>query len=179
MMATKISSDISPDTMSRKMNRASTLPAVLEACCGHNGKLVNIFRAIQLRVSQGCGFVIPRFAGRDLLQTDEDENQSAEEQNRDAAAELQHVADDCAVFSGGRIVVIAVEENLIDRIADLAFGSLDQAHTEVFRGKFYPVEVARDAALRSEDHDRCGVRVLVLGGVVLILKADGFGERVD
>jgi hypothetical protein len=38
-----MSSVINPDTMSRKINNASTLPAIVEARSGHNGKLLNMF----------------------------------------------------------------------------------------------------------------------------------------
>src|SRR5579864_3111757 len=44
MMATKIKSVIIPETMSRKMKRASTLPAAVEALAGHSGKLSNIYQ---------------------------------------------------------------------------------------------------------------------------------------
>src|ERR1700685_558535 len=41
-MQAKTSSDIIPETRIRKMKRASTFPATVEARSGHNGKLSNM-----------------------------------------------------------------------------------------------------------------------------------------
>src|SRR6266576_1178252 len=100
MMATKMRRDINPETMSRKMNRASTLPAMLEARCGHNGKLSNILRLTSCLMRL---HVIPSFTRGDSLQAEENEDQGADEQDGQRAAHFQHVADDRAVFAGGGI----------------------------------------------------------------------------
>ncbi len=123
--------------------------------------------------------VIPSSARGDALQAEENEDQAAENRMVSAPPSFQHVADDRAVFAGGGIVVIAVQKNLIDGVADFSLRGFDQSHAQVFRREVHAVEVARDAALRGQDHDRGGVRVLVLGGVVLILEADSLGEGVD
>src|SRR6476660_6234200 len=104
--------------MIMKINRASTLPAVREALCGHNGKLSNISRVFRSWLSQSR--FIPSLVRRGAIQTDENKEQAADEENRQSGAQLQHVADDRAVFSGSWIVVIAVQEHLIDGVADLA-----------------------------------------------------------
>src|SRR5580692_5952583 len=138
MRALKIKSVINPDTMIRKMNRASTLPAVLEALCGHNGKLSNISRVFQFRL-------VPALVRRGAIQADENKEQSADEDDRETGTQLQHVAHDRAVFSGCRIIVIAVQQHLIDGVSDLALRSFDEAHAQIFGREIDAVEIARDA----------------------------------
>src|SRR5215470_5374565 len=121
MRATKISNVIMPDTMSRKMNNASTLPAMLEARSGHNGKLFNISCLNRPYLTPSP--LTPSCPRRNALQSEQHEKQ-----NRQPCANFQHVADDRAVFSSRGIVVIAVEQYLIDGVANLVLGSLHQAH---------------------------------------------------
>src|SRR5580765_4960900 len=133
-MAVKIRSVIIPETINRKMNRASTLPAVIEARSGHNGKLSNIFFSgsqkfeFRMQNEQGgeiflhAGFIVltpsymtPVPAARCcFFQAEEDQDHSAEQKNCQHSTDFQHVGHDRAVFSGGGVVVIAVKENLID-----------------------------------------------------------------
>src|SRR5579864_2150576 len=107
--------------------------------------------------------VIPSFARSDSLQAEKDEDQAADEQDGQRATQLQHVADDRAIFAGGGIVVIAVQKNLIDRVADFSLRGFDQSHTQIFRWEVDAVEIARDADLRSEKRGSGGVWVVVFG----------------
>src|SRR5579862_184414 len=116
MTATKIRSVIIPDTMSRKMNRASTLPAMLEARCGHNGKLSNISPFKSDCVTGFC--VFPVSTRRNPLEIEERDQQASQNQNGEASAQIQNVTDDRAIFPGGGIVVIAIQKNLVDGISD-------------------------------------------------------------
>ena len=75
--------------------------------------------------------------------------------------------------------MVAVQKNLVSQVSNLVLRRFDQAHAQIFRRKIDSVEVARNAALGRQDHDGRGVRVLIAGGVVLILKADSLGEGVD
>ena len=75
--------------------------------------------------------------------------------------------------------MIAVEQHLVDRIADFALRGLHQTHAQIFRRIIHAVEISRDAPLRRQHHDGRGVRILLDLGIVLILKADSFRERID
>ena len=92
-----------------------------------------------------------------------------------AAAEPQNVRHHRPIFSGLGIVVIAVEQHRIHGVADLALRRFHEAHAQILGRKIHAIEVARDAALRRQHHDGRGVRILIALGIVLILKADGFG----
>src|SRR5580704_7799756 len=98
---------INPDTMSRKMKRASTLPAAVEARSGHNGKLSNISCSTRFRVTRSCltrcclGQSSSRWRG--FLQPEQDEDQAAEKEDGDATSDPQHIAHGRSVFSGCRI----------------------------------------------------------------------------
>src|SRR5579864_44137 len=127
-----------------------------------------------------CLYFAPSFSRwRVFLQPEQNQQERAQHQDGEGSSKPQHVGYDRAVFSGGGIVVIAVEQDLIYCVADLALRGFYQPHAEVFRRKIHAVEIARDAALRRQHHDGGGVCVLVDFGIVLILKADGFGERVN
>src|SRR5271169_1201592 len=177
MTAVKISRVINPETINRKMKRASTLPAVVEARSGHNGKLSNITCLTRSSLSRCSLSRNPPRSG--FVEPEKNEQQTTEEQDGESCSQPQNVADNRAIFAGGGIVVIAVEQHLIDGVADLALRGFDQTHAQVFRRIIHAVEIARDAALRSEHHDGGGVRVLVDLGIVLILEADGLGQCVD
>ena len=58
------------------------------------------------------------------------------------------------------IVVIAVQQHLIDDVADLVLRGLDQSQPQIFRRKFHAIEVLRDASLRRQHHNGGGVREL-------------------
>src|ERR1700728_5514942 len=131
MSAEKISRVINPDTISRKMNRASPCPAAVEARAGHNGKLSNISCLIRSYLIRSCptrccrdGFCLTRTGviptaslRRQFLQAEQNQQQAAHDHNCETTAQSQNVAHDGAVFSGCRGVVIAVEQHLIDRVA--------------------------------------------------------------
>src|SRR5438309_3376163 len=106
MRVAKISRVINPQTISRKMNRASTLPAAVEALSGHNGKLSNI-SGLNFRLHRSCRAGNPALRG--LVQPEQNDQQAAQQQNGGTGSQPQNVGDDRAVFSGGGIVVIAIE----------------------------------------------------------------------
>src|ERR1019366_6445604 len=110
--AVKISSVIRPDTMTRKMKRASTLPAAVEARSGHNGKLSNISCLTRSRLTRFC-LTQASSRRRQFLQPEQNEQKDPQHQNGEAGSQLQNVAHDCAVFPGRSIVVIAIQQHLI------------------------------------------------------------------
>jgi hypothetical protein len=95
------------------------------------------------------------------------------------AGEAQHVHDHQAVAPGGRVVVEAVEQELVDRAPDALVRGLDQPQAQVARRVLDAVEVARQPARRRQhDHAR-RVRVLAGLGVVGVAEADRVGQRAD
>src|SRR5579872_4586233 len=128
-----------------------------------------------------CGprSVLQSSSGGGAVQAPEDENESAEKNDGGYGGEAENVGDDCAIFSGLRIVVIAIEQNRIDSVADFALGGFDEAHAQILGREIDAIEIARDAALRCEHHDGSGVGELIALDVVLILEAHGLGEGVD
>ena len=95
------------------------------------------------------------------------------------AQHLGDLRDDDPVFSRHGIVVIAEQQHLGGGRADFIGGSLDQTQAEIPGLVFDPVEVARDLALRSQDHDRAGVGELLADGVVFVMESHGVGEAFD
>ena len=75
----------------------------------------------------------------------------------------------------GRVVVEAVEEDLVDGRADLPGGGLDEAEAQVARRVLDSVEVAGEAAVGRRDHD--GARVGELVAVLVVAEAESGGLR--
>jgi len=55
-----------------------------------------------------------------------------------AGRQPQNIGHDGSVFSGGRIVVIAIQQHLIYGVADLALGSFHQSMRRSLGGKSTP-----------------------------------------
>ena len=85
---------------------------------------------------------------------------------------------DGAVAADRRVVVEAVEQDLVDEAADLAAGRLDQAEPQVARRVLDAEAIAGDLAAGGQQHDAGGVGELLELRVVDVLEADGVGERV-
>src|SRR5580698_427056 len=111
----KIATHINADNATRKMYRASILPAPAEARIGQSGKLSNI----KLNGSPSSGIVGSR------SHAEHHDEECSKNEHRCASRQLQHSANDCSVFPGVRVVVVAVEQHLINHCADLAVGRLN------------------------------------------------------
>src|SRR5271156_6680546 len=59
-----------------------------------------------------------------------------------------------AIFPGGRIVVVAEEQHLIDGRADFSLRSFHQAKAKIARRELDAIKVARDFSLRRQEHNR-------------------------
>src|SRR5439155_13471397 len=70
------------------------------------------------------------------------------------------------------VVLRAVQQNLIDRRADLSLRCLDQAKSQVSAGVLNPVEVSCEVAIWSQHHDARRVKVLFGLRIVVVSKAD-------
>ena len=99
-------------------------------------------------------------------------------QGCDSSPVRHHVHHYRAIFSGGRIVVVAIEQQLIDRRSDLVFRRFDQTETQVARRIFDAVEVTREFSLRRRNVDRARVRKLVRRLILVITKANGSVSRL-
>src|SRR5207302_8839509 len=87
--------------------------------------------------------------------------------------------DQQTVPSGRRVVVIAVEQNLIDGRANLLLRRFHKPQPQITRGITDAVEVARDFAGGREQHDSAGMRELAGGGVIGVAEAYGLRESFD
>src|SRR5919198_5611826 len=99
-MRPAISSEKNPATPSRNKYNASTRVAIVDALSGNSGGI--------------------------SLFSDHDENERAERQDGRGAGDAQRPHHDETVAAGHRVVVVAVEQQLIDRVADFAGGGFDQ-----------------------------------------------------
>src|SRR6476660_5276164 len=107
------------------------------------------------------------------------ENQGSQTQHRRNPSQAQDAQNGCAVLSRLWIVVIAIEQQLIDQVADLALPRLNQAEPQIFRWIFDAVVVLRDLAFGGQHHDRGRVRELLGLFVILVLKSRGLGQRIN
>src|SRR5262245_10715852 len=89
-----------------------------------------------------------------------EERQEADEQHdRDRAADFHDALGDRRVAAFARIIMKTVQDEAIERRADLALGGLDQAETQGLRLEIDAVEIANDGAVRRSERDGRGVRV--------------------
>src|SRR5208282_2123497 len=95
-----------------------------------------------------------------MLAAPEQENQNPNRQHGEKSAGLDYAGNEQPVFSGDRVVVIAKQKYLIDRRANLSFGSFDQSEPDVARRVLDAVKIARNFSLGREDQDGAGVREL-------------------
>src|ERR1700733_13922439 len=107
------------------------------------------------------------------------EKKCAANQDESSSSQAHHIHSNGAIFARTRIVVIAEEQDLIDRSADLILGSLHQTQADVARRIFHAIEVSRELALRSKNHDGAGMRELAGGRIELILVAHRLGKCFD
>src|SRR5262245_15208323 len=203
----KINAVISADTTTRKMKSASTLFADVEALAGQNGMFCSIAtlfapfakpsRALRWKAfhrrgrregpqrsrSQPVKWLSLKSSGPLMAvhraPTHHQKNERPEKQHGCDARQPQQSQNDRAVFSLCRVVVIAVEEHLIDKVADLSLPRLYQSQAKILRRILHTVVVLRNLALGRQDHDRGGVRALLRLLVVLVLKAGSVRERID
>src|ERR1700682_5598818 len=67
---------------------------------------------------------------------------------------------DKAVFSGHRIVLVAIEQRVIGRSADFSLRRFDQSETKIASRILHAVKVAGDTPVRREHQNRGRMRVL-------------------
>src|SRR5947207_8813982 len=159
---------IATQTATRKIYKRSSQNACEDAAGGQSGKLSNIL----LRAALPPGFVI-------RAAPEQQEQHRPNAKNGQSAGELNDPADDCAVFPGIRIVVIAVQNHLICERSNFVLRSLNQPQPQVLCRKFHAIVILGDPALGSQDHDASRVRELISLGIVLVLKSRGLGQCVN
>src|SRR5215475_5721855 len=74
------------------------------------------------------------------------EDETCDQYDRRHREHAQDSNDGDAVFTGGRVVLEAVQENMIGKRAELSVRCLDQAQLEIRRVEFDAIEVLRDDA---------------------------------
>src|SRR5438445_6168510 len=152
-MRPAISSEKKTATASRKKYSASTRNAIVDARSGNRGGM--------------------------LLFTHHGDNERAERQDGCGAGEANDTHDHETVAAGLRIVVIAIEQHLIDRRADLAGRCVDERESQIARAVLDAEEIARDPSLRRQHDDACGMGELPEALVPDVAEARRFGEPID
>jgi len=77
----------------------------------------------------------------------------------------------------GGIVVIAEQQQLVDRRADLSVRRFDHREPKIARGVVHAVEVARDFSIGRGNHHAAGMRELLGGRVIAVAEPTRVGER--
>src|SRR6516164_1270178 len=134
-------------------NRVSTFPAKLEACPGTNGK----GDCTALERSFGRGTWTGADAAAAMIPPAEDHKTNDHHQQSDDSAHPNDRQDGGAVARPRGVVLVAEEEEVIDRASDFAGGGVHQAEANVARRILDAKEVARDAALGGKQQDSTGV----------------------
>src|SRR5437660_9758536 len=101
-----------------------------------------------------------------------DEHASPQNQNGRRPRDTQQATDDGAVFPRPRIVVVAVQKQLVRDTADFVLRCLYQSQTQIFGWKLHSIKILRDVTLGSQHNDGGGVSVLLSLLVPLKLEAD-------
>src|SRR5881227_417550 len=105
--------------------------------------------------------------------TPKHEQHRAEPKQHYDADEPKYTKNREAVFSGGRIIVITIEQELFRRISDTALARLYDPQFHIFRRVVDPIEIARELAFRSCYHYSADVRELLRFLVPVIFETDG------
>src|SRR5207244_817142 len=95
------------------------------------------------------------------------------------AREPYHVHYYDAIFSGRRIVVIAIEHQRIDRGSNFVLRSLDQTKTQISRDVINAIKISRQPVLRRRDHYSARVRELFRLFIPRKMKADRFSHSLN
>src|SRR5580704_4477056 len=157
-------------------NSASTLPAKLDACSGKNGS--GDCTALMCSLRRNVPARTARRSGAMITPAENDETDGQTEKSGDPT-HANHGKDGRAVTCLGRIVLIAEQQNVIDRSADFSSGSVDQAETDVAGRIFHAEEIAGDAAVGSKQQDAAGVAKHFCLRVVAVAERGSLSDFVD
>src|SRR5690242_15668375 len=116
--------------------------------------------------SQSTGLILP---------PEHSNNQSSQQQDGERTADPHHAHHDRSIVSSFRIVVIAIQHQLVHHSSNLVLRSLNQSETQILRRIFDPVVVLRKTSLRGSDYDSTSMRILLRPLVIDIAKTDCFG----
>src|SRR5688572_17728640 len=90
-----------------------------------------------------------------------DQDEAHQKRERDRAAQAYEVHRNGAVAADGRVVVVAVEQQLVDDRADAPLPRLHQRHPQLLRRVLHAVEIARETAVGRGHEQAAGVRELL------------------
>src|SRR6516164_5720858 len=154
--------------------RVSTFPAKLEACSGTNGK--GDCTALERSFGRGTGTGADAAA---MIPPVEDHKTNDHHEESDDSTHPNDRQDGGAVARPRGVVLVAEEQEVIDRVSDFAGGSVHQAEANVARRILDAKEVARDAALGGKQQDSTGVAEQAGLLVVAETETRGLGNGVD
>src|SRR5688572_33507756 len=80
------------------------------------------------------------------------EKQGQHGKEGDNASHPHHVHHHRPVFSGSRIVVVAIKEELIHWRTNLILRRLDETETQISRCVLDPIKISREFPFRSSNH---------------------------
>src|SRR5271157_4415366 len=148
-MPTPTTTEKKSATSTRKIKKASTPPAKLEARSGNNGRLWFTFSSPSRRKMGRGVSVAPKMT--DGVDAERQQNQNSKKAN--------YIQDRHAVAAGRRVVFTAEQQQMIYGAADAPLGRFHKAQFDVARWKFDPVEAARDLSLRRQHENSRRMRV--------------------
>src|SRR5205814_7056920 len=91
----------------------------------------------------------------------------------------QHRAHDRRpIFSGSRIVMKAIKQELVGPRPDPTGGSFYQPKSQIARRIFEAVEVPRNPTLWGQNHDPAGMNILFRCGIVGVPESDRIRQSV-
>src|ERR1700689_4876985 len=89
------------------------------------------------------------------------------------------MTDGEAIFSGRGVIAEAVKENGVGEAAYFSAGGFREGDAEVFGGVIDAKEIARELAVRRNNHNPAGMCEHLEFGVPDISESDGLGEGVN
>src|SRR5277367_2805806 len=161
----------------RNMYRVSTSPANSDPCGGNMSARNHsiLFTPHHFIYSHLDNSFFPTRGARPLG-AEHAPQKDANEQDRQDSADAHEVGGEQDVGIGGRIVVIAEQQNLFDGHCDPVFGGFREREFHIHGPESNAIEIPRDLAFGSQDENGGGVRELLLARVVAVMKSNLFGE---
>src|SRR5437867_991849 len=151
-------------TPRRKKYRASTLAAAVEACSGKRGNSVSI----------SARSIVPS-----PVSPEHGEDEPGQPGQRGGPAQTDRPQDREGVPPRRGIVVVAEQQELVDRRADPVARGFHETQSKIARRKIDSVEVSGDHPLRREEDEPACVSVLILPGIVEVAESGLLGQPPD
>src|SRR5712671_7931966 len=171
-MRPAMSSEKKTETATRKKYSASTRPAIVDARSGNNGVPVH------MSVS-GSSLAYKLNRTTSPLTSKHDDDEGAEREHGRGAGEPHRAHDDQPVAPGHRVVVVAVQQQRIDRRADLPGRRFDDAVAQVAGAVLDAEEVPGEPAVRRQHDDAARMRELPGVRIPGVPEAGSLRQAID